>query len=420
MVADRDHLLTMNRKLCDAADADGKRGLTDEEQATFDGNMRIADGLSDDIKANEGRQSPRQFTDTIPLCNSRGELVSTDGTRATTSDAPTTLRSIDGCEHRVFKKGQRLADHFDGPSRGMNLGDVGRGLAAIISGNVAAAQDEVRAMSLGLNTSGGILVTPEVSNLFIDKARDRSELFRLGATMIEMGSEQTRLARLTSDVTTSVTGENEAIGFTDAAFDSVNLNSRKIAGICAISKELAADAQNAPDLIIDSITKSMAQSLDTLALSGSGTGDGWLGILNDPNVTETGSIGAIDYDNLLDSLNLLQENFAPGEFGMLASSDVWTALSKLKTATELQYLTPPVAISDLLRGRTEKVVNTKAIVGQFDQVIFGMRNNGIQISLSDEAGDSFQKDQIFVKGTLRGDSNLMNAGFFNVLTGITY
>lgn len=315
---------------------------------------------------------------------------------------------------RVFAKGQHLADHVENRD-GLTRHDIGNALAAMVTGNIQAYGAELRAMGGGVNSAGGILLTDSVSATVIDLARNKARLFQLGATTIEMPTESVRVARLITDPAIGVVAENTAIPMNDAAFDSVNLYARKLACIVPVSRELLEDSANAGEILLQALANSMASTLDTLALTG-GSGDGWLGLLNDPQIEETDSIGSPTWDDLLDGIGEIRDlNGEPN--GILANPSLWTTLNKLKESTTNAYLRPPAALDNIAKADTLSVPSSMCLIGDFTKVMFGVRG-GLVVETSTEAGDSFQKHQTYLKIAMRACSNIAQP-HFHKLTGIS-
>lgn len=335
-------------------------------------------------------------------------------TQATPKNDLQTFRALDGRRVNCYRNNQRIADYGENKSP-LSLEEIGGAMAAILTGNAGGYRAEVRALSEGVNTSGGFLVPSTIAATVIDAARAKSQLLALGARTIAMDSERMTIARLASDPTISPVAENATIPSSDLAFDSIAFTARKHAVLVPCSRELLEDASNAGEIVIDALTKAMASKLDTLVLSGNGGGDGWNGLLSDDRIDETASVGPINYDDVLTALNEVA-NLEGEATAMLAHPDVYHALSILKTATELQYLAPPERYNALMKKDSTKIANTYALLGDFSQVLIALRGD-IQVDMSLDAG--FSEHQALFKVVMRGDSNIARP-FFHRLAGLTY
>jgi HK97 family phage major capsid protein len=100
---------------------------------------------------------------------------------------------------------------------------------------------EVRAMSEGVNTKGGVLVPDELSQRIIDN-RESYGVMRQNAYIEPMGSDVKNISRQTGGNTAYFVGEGADLTESDAAYDNVKLVAKKLAVSTRISSELEEDA----------------------------------------------------------------------------------------------------------------------------------------------------------------------------------
>ena len=131
---------------------------------------------------------------------------------------------------------------------------------------------------------------------------------------------------------------------------------------------------------------------------------------------EIGSVGSPTYDHILDAVQLVEDqNGIPAAF--VITPDKKNTLSKIKDSAG-NYLTVPAGITELKRFVTRQLSNAEACVGDFSQVMFGVRSD-VTIEISTEGGDAWKTDTVEIKVRWRGDSQLAQAKHLVKLTGIT-
>lgn len=319
-----------------------------------------------------------------------------------------TVRDIDGREHYLYRKGERIADFAPRTDNGLDLEGFGNAIAALITGNVGIHGEQVRALSTTSNTGGGFFVTEELGGQLLDLARSKARTFEAGTSTLQMNSDSLRIVTLGSDPTIEPVGENQPIPSSDPSFGSRLLVAKKHGVIVKVSNELLADAANVGAAITNVLGSTFAQYLDRLVLDH---------LFGDAELPGTGSVGGIHYDDLLDALNAIRLLNGEPKAAILNPATV-NALSKLKTATEMQYLSPPAALSTVAMLDSTAVASTHLVMGDFTEAVVGIRG-GLSVELSREAGDSFEHDQTFIRLLWRGDVAVMRK-HFHVLSGLTY
>ena len=367
-----------------------------------------------------------QETDTLNIPNPRqmpgigitnGQMPDNETRTARPVSELRTYRTAEGGRVRAFSHGQNICDYNEHRPK-FSLEQVGEVLCSMVTGRRRAGlDDELRAMSTGLNVGGGFLIDETLSTMVIDAARPKSRVLAAGAQVVEVPGDSLRIARLSSDPTMGIVGENQAIDFSDAAFDAIWLRPRKIGVIVPCSVELLDDAPNAGAILMQSLTNAMAAKIDDLALNGTGTGGSFLGLLSDPQIHETGSIGGLTYDDLLTAqLAVRTLNGEPN--AMIAHPKALNALALLRDVPTGSYLAPPPALANIAMMDTTRCPDTALVLGDYSQVLMGVRTD-LTITTSSEAGDSFQKHQVYIKAVMRADMALARP-FFERLEGLTY
>jgi len=131
------------------------------------------------------------------------------------------------------------------------------------------------------NPLGGVLVPTELSRWIIQKLGLYGK-FRRNSLVVQMGSGNQRIPRVTTDLTIYCPEQGGSITKSDVKVDMVNLNTRKFACLTVINRELDEDSIIGLGEIVGlSITRSMAKKEDEIGFMGDGTSAyfGMLGIV---------------------------------------------------------------------------------------------------------------------------------------------
>ncbi|MCE9657787.1 MAG: phage major capsid protein [Burkholderiales bacterium] len=341
-------------------------------------------------------------------------------------------RDTAGNEIRVFARGERLSAGYlrnatgrdrdpRQPGQQPHVPSIGETVRAMITGDWSRAGEIKNALSEGIDTDGGYMVLPVVSSQLIDLARDASVVFRAGAQVVPMTTAELDLVRVTGDPAIAWVAENKAIPKSQPTFGRLELRARKMACIVPLSRELAEDAPNAAAAIETLLSMAMAAELDRAALFGSGAGGEPIGLFNAEGVQSIGSIGALSYDDILDAIAMIEAaNGTPNAYMLDAANK--KVLAKQKDGQQM-YLQAPADVASLQRLVTNKLSDAQGAVGDFREMLIGVRLGGVRIEISTQAGDAsgsaFTEDQLWIKARWRGDVGFAHPEHFVKLLGIT-
>ena len=338
---------------------------------------------------------------------------------------------------RVLTRGQKMADFAGtgypmGPDDGSSLG-LHRYLKAVVTGDWTGLPSGAKAQAVGVGALGGFIVPTQLSTQIIDLARNASVAIRAGALTVPMDTSELTMARLAGDGSGSWKQENAAAAVSDLSFERVTFKARTLVAIVKSSVELFEDASTLEATVEGSLGAALALELDRAALRGSGAAGEPLGILNQPGVTITGSIGSpADYVSTSDTpTRTLREANAAEPYAFVSAPRTFESLEKLKTgiAGDLTRLAPPPAWNAYQRFSSNQVpINlgggtneSEAYVGDFAQLMIGVRTQlAIEVSrqASDSSSSAFTNLQVWIRAYLRADIQLAHPDHFNVLTGI--
>ena len=310
---------------------------------------------------------------------------------------------------------KRLIQSGDIPLEQRGL-DIGQAVVSLITGRFPPDGILQRAMSGGQDAAGGYHLPQILSSELIDLARKESILMLAGATTILMDSSELAIVRILTDPVVGFVGEGSDIPLVEPTFGRVIFRARKLAARVAISIELVEDSPNAAEQIRAQLGKVLGLALDLSALKGTGAGEEIVGIFSHPDVQEISGVGSPTYDDLIDAIQLVEdENGIPASY--LITPDTKSTLNQIKDSAG-NYLILPSGVSELKRFVTRQLSNAEACVGDFSQVMFGVRSD-VTIEISTEGGDAWKKDQVEIKIRWRGDSQLAQAKHLVKLTGIS-
>ncbi len=128
-----------------------------------------------------------------------------------------------------------------------------------------------RAMSEGVNESGGFLVPEEFGNDLID-LREQYGVFRRNAKIVPMSSDSRSDPRRTGGLTAYFAGEGDALTASDKGWDRVNLAAEKLTCLARYSNEVNEDAViNMGDDLAGEIAYAFATKEDACGFIGDGT-----------------------------------------------------------------------------------------------------------------------------------------------------
>jgi len=297
---------------------------------------------------------------------------------------------------------------------------LGKFLQAKMTGDWSKAQNEMRcAMRTGDNSLGGNLVPDEIAARVIDLARAKSVIFRAGAMTVPMQSDHLTIARVATDPTMTYKGENSAWTATDIKFDSIGFTARTFGGFVVASRELAADAPNFAQLVEQTLATSLASQLDNHIMVADATSSygGMVGLRNTTGIGTASAGGAITYEDILTAATTIQTaNHEPNAY--IIHPTIAGDLAALQASTAGSWLGPPEIVKDLEQLRTSSIGTGNIMVGEFSNVLVGVRQN-VEIMVSSTAEDFYSKNQVGFRIVMRVDVNVARADALYDITGIT-
>lgn len=130
----------------------------------------------------------------------------------------------------------------------------------------------VKALNETAAGAGGVFSPDEFSTDFIEILRPKCVLAEAGIRTITMSGQTLTRARQSVATTGAWRGENQAIAYSQPAFDSPQLNLKDFAILCAISNDLLRDQVMSADAVVrDDLVKVGLLALDIAGIRGLGS-----------------------------------------------------------------------------------------------------------------------------------------------------
>lgn len=271
------------------------------------------------------------------------------------------------------------------------------------------------------------MLNPELSASWIDRARAASVMVKAGVRVVPMKTASMSMVRVTGDPTPGWRIEGDVVASSEPVFGKANFYAKSLAVMVPVSKELLADALNAADIVESVLVAAMALEFDRAVLDGDGVRKPE-GIRNAPNVGTLAVSGAATTLKFAEAVGLVrQQNEEPN--GIVLHPRTFSAAIDRAVDTTNQPLRLPPSLERMPFVTTVSVPatlgggsDTVAYVGDFSQVIVGLRQN-IEIAVSTQGSDStgrgFPRNEALIVAILRADSMLVREKAFCVLTGVT-
>lgn len=214
--------------------------------------------------------------------------------------------------------------------------------------------DEVRALTVGIDTAGGYLVPDEFERTLIQKLEEQNVMRRL-ATVISTGSGSREIPVEEDIGQAQWMGENAQYQESDAQFDLVVLGAHKLGTIVKVSEELLNDsAFDIAQYVANAIARRFARAEEAAFIGGDGNGKP-LGVVQSAVVGKqgaTGQVNSVTADDLIDVFHALKGPYRARAVWLMHDNTA-KALRKLKDG-DGQYIWQPglqAGMPDTLLGR---------------------------------------------------------------------
>lgn len=290
----------------------------------------------------------------------------------------------------IVKKGESFAEKVVarhgrplGVSNNVSLGGLMHGmLGGPVTHDVRAALTE------GTDSQGGYTVPTHLTAGFIDALRQKTAVFEAGANVMPLETQTTNIARLDTDPSWAWRAEGASVTESTPSFSNVTLVPKSLAVLVKASNEVLQDSVNIEQILFQSLVNSAAVAIDNAVLTGSGSGNEPLGILNTSGIAnvDMGTNGdqMSDFAPLIDAYYQVQKENAndptaavmhPRTFKDLArmTEDSGQPLIMADMIKDLPLLTTTGMPIDETKGTSTDA--SSVLVGDFSQVIVGIRQD---------------------------------------------
>ena len=295
---------------------------------------------------------------------------------------------------------------------------------------------EVRALSEGVNTAGGVLVPTEMERAIIDLREDYG-VFRREVAVTPMGSDTLTIPRRTGGLTAYFNGEGGTFTESDKSWNDVGLVAKKMHVETRFSSELAEDAViNLADDIAREMAYAFAVKEDQCGFTGDGTAtygsiQGVEYLIDDGNhaggqvaaVAGNNTYAEITAGDVISAMVILPQYADPSAkfycsklvkdlvFNRLKAAAGGNAIVDLQGRVTDTFLGHEIVVSQVLRAGTATADNAGNVIFLYGDlnmaVTFGQRR-GISIARSEHV--HWSTDQIALRATQRVDINVHDIG----------
>ncbi|MCK4413974.1 MAG: phage major capsid protein [Candidatus Eisenbacteria sp.] len=335
---------------------------------------------------------------------------------------------------RALTPAQRMVDHVKRSGLdGIEPGELslGRMLRGSVLGDWKGAEAEKRAIGESTGALGGFLIPDSLSATIIDLARNKSRCITAGAQTLPMATAEVHLARVTGDASAFWRQEHGAITESDPAFERIILKAMALGILVRGSVELLEDSPAMAEMIETLIAEKLALSLDAAGLMGTGVGAP-RGLFYTENVGEysmgTNGAAPTSYDSFSQAMQTCMEaNEEPN--AIIMAPRTFGTLDRLKEATTGAPLGAPTSYAEIKKFTTNQVptdqtqgtssVASCAFVGDFRQLLFGMRTSLLLEATRTGGTNTFAKMEVLIRGYLRADVAVLRPAAFTIINGIT-
>lgn len=292
-----------------------------------------------------------------------------------------------------------------------------------------------RALAAGQDTKGGFLVPNQLMGEMIELLRANVVVQAMGATNLNnLQGSPVEISKQTGGIVGSWVGENEEISEEEQTFGMVKLTPKQASAMVKVSNRSLNLSNPALEQIVrNDIAEQLARLIDLAALRGIGSENQPLGIVNTPGINsvviDATNGGEISYDFLVDmETEVDEDNALRGRLGYVFHPRIKAKIQKLKDADNrplfqwdpsiaqpsrtligYPWMTTTQLPKNLSKGSNNDL--SEIIFADWSQLLWGTWG-GLMLDASREAGDSFAKNQTWVRGIMEVDVALRHEESF--------
>jgi HK97 family phage major capsid protein len=309
--------------------------------------------------------------------------------------------------------------------------------------NLLAGNLQTRDMTTGDDTLGGFIVPTQIlSEEFIELLRPNIVVEAMGATVLDdLEGSPVELPKQVGGADADWTPENSNLTPSDLTLGQVNLTPRQIGALVRVSNRLLRMSNpSAEALIRADMARKIAEKFDLAALRGSGASGEPLGIANIAGIntvaidTNGGRFTLIEADLMRDEL--ANDDALRGRTGYAMHPKVLGRLRRERIAqysadTGGMYMNIPMSnavlqeqLDDIFKTTTQIPIDlakgsgtnlSEVYYANWQELLIGMWLM-MELQASNQAGESFQRNQTWIKATMEGDVQVRHPESFCLIS----
>lgn len=263
------------------------------------------------------------------------------------------------------------------------------------------------------STGGNVVGTDLLVGSFIDLLRNRTIVRRLGATVISGLTSNVAIPRLATASTAYAVGEVESTTESNPTFEQINSNPKAVAAYVEYSKRLFTQSDMAINALVqEDMTRQIAIKQDLNALSGTGSANQPLGLMNTTGIN-TITFGAaatfgkmVDMETEIDTDNALMGTLAyaitPAAKGKLKQKVVDSGSGRFVATTIPGDPNQDCEINGYRSASTNQISGNKAIFGNWADLVI-LEWAGLDVTVDEIT----KAEQRLVKVTMSQDQDVI-------------
>lgn len=295
----------------------------------------------------------------------------------------------------------------------------------------AERRDVITTTTPAAGPGGNLIATLLDGSQYVDLLRAALVIRQLGARVLTGLTSNVDIPRLTRSAAVGWVAENQALSFTDEAFDKIGLRPKHAGAIVEMSRNML--QQSTPDieqLVRADLAAVLARALDSAAIYGTGQNNDPVGILHTPGVPVLPlgvNGGPLTYDAIADLMGLPMNANAIGEnMGFLGNTRVRQHVAKMLNLQgqplgfDVIFEGMPQAWSNLVPSTGTKGTGTglsSLVFGNWSDLILGFWSE-LDVLVNPYADGPYQKGNVWVRAMMTCDIAVRHPESFAAITDI--
>lgn len=289
-----------------------------------------------------------------------------------------------------------------------------------------------RVLNTGDDSAGGFLVPNEILEAqFIELLRPNIVAMQAGARELNnLSGSPVEIPKHEGSATAAWIGEGQTISASDQSFRQIKLSPKQASALTKMTARqlrLAVPAMDA--LVREDFAQEIGELIDLAVFKGLGTENQPLGIANTSGINSVNWAPATTTADDFQAMNTLidmetkvaEDNALRGSLGYVMHPTLYGALKKARDADGRSFFfwdpreAGSAQFQDYPVFRTTQIVGTagsqEIFFGNFADVLIGFWG-GLELRASDQAGDAFAKNQVWLRAIQEVDVALRHAESF--------